>query len=263
MNFCKKCGAVMAFASGICTRCGTQNGGAGDSSTGGGFGAGVGPAWGRNPGMQGRIPDPAATVANNPDYARNDLIRTLEKYKSLLAECEELKGMIKPQSSFPTSEQTDFKKRSFIKFFWPFLVAAPVAYYVVYLLSTFIAVFSLRDVVDSDYMSRTAMTDTLMGMIVALIIAGAIIFFGVKVSKRKQADFNRNAEYMNREASERYQKGLQNQRMITLYQENQNEMRLYEKFVPEKYRTAAQLEAIIEIIKDKRADTVEDAIELL
>ena len=96
-----------------------------------------------------------------------------------------------------------------------------------------------------------------------IIVAAVIIFFGVKTSKRKQADFNSNADFMNRQASERYQKGLQNQKMINLYQSNIQEMHKYETMVPEKHRNSADVGSIIQILKEDRAQTVDEAIALL
>ena len=110
------------------------------------------------------------------------LISKLERYKDLLAENEELDTLIKPQSSFPASEEMGFKKRSFIKYFWPFVVAAPVAGYLIYFISSMIAMSSINSY-DTSFMtqaevqaiSNKIMSDTYMGMLVAIIVAAAII----------------------------------------------------------------------------------------
>ena len=229
MAFCRKCGAIMAGFETACGRCG-------------------------------------APVDSSDIGGKNELIRTLEKYRTLLSECEELKTMMKPQSDFPMSESTDFKKRSFIRYFWPFLIAAPVAFYVIYLASTFIIMYSAIDTISTtgrNVSEASLYGDTMLGMVIALIVAAVIIFFGVKTSKRKQADFNSNADFMNRQASERYQKGLQNQKMINLYQSNIQEMHKYETMVPEKHRNSADVGSIIQILKEDRAQTVDEAVALL
>ena len=100
-------------------------------------------------------------------------------------------------------------------------------------------------------------------MIVALIVAAAIIFFGVKISKRKQEDFNSNADYMNRQSMDKYRQGVQNQKMIDIFQENIAEMHKYESLVPEKYRTSSLVGEIISILNDDRAQTVEEACSML
>ena len=201
---------------------------------------------------------------------KNALISKLERYKDLLAENEELDTMIKPQSSFPASEETGFKKRSFIKYFWPFIVAAPVVGYLIYFVSTMIAMSSINSY-DASFMteaeaqliSNQISSDIFMGMIVAIIVAAAIIIFGIVLCKRKQADFNSSADFMIRQASERYQKGLENQRMINLKQSNIQQMYQYESMVPNEYRTSFSVERLIEYIKNDEAKTVEEACELL
>lgn len=198
------------------------------------------------------------------------LISKLERYKDLLAENEELDTMIKPQSSFPASEETGFKKRSFIKYFWPFIVAAPVVGYLIYFVSTMIAMSSINSY-DASFMteaeaqliSNQISSDIFMGMIVAIIVAAAIIIFGIVLCKRKQADFNSSADFMIRQASERYQKGLENQRMINLKQSNIQQMYQYESMVPNEYRTSFSVGRLIEYIKNDEAKTVEEACELL
>ena len=237
MAFCDKCGAIIAFAGGKCPRCGLQKNTA-----------------------QPNIP-------SFGDTSKMALITKLERYKQLLGECEELKAMIKPQSEFPSSLNLDFKKRSFMRYFWPFLIGGIGGGYIVYMASAFIAMMSLRSYVSS-YSNSTraaenAMSDTFGGFIVAVIVAAIIIFFGVRIAKRKQADFNSNAEYMNRELEDRYNKGLNNQKMIGIYQENLTEMRQYEPLVPEQYRSAAQVSSILEFIKENKADNVDEAIILL
>ena len=193
--------------------------------------------------------------------AKDDLIEKLAKYKELLGENEELMTMIRPQSEFPTSEPV-FKKRSFMKYFWPFLVGAVVGGYLVYMLSSVFIVATTS----SAYSQATASSvlgDAFIGLILALIVAAAIAFIGVKISKSKQEAHNSNAEYMMRETSERYQKGLLNEKMVNLYQENINTMRQYERFVPEKYRTSALVGSILDILKEDKAETVEEAITML
>ena len=196
-------------------------------------------------------------VANGKD----DLIDKLVKYKQLLGENEELETMIIPQSEFPTSEPV-FKKRSFMKYFWPFLIAAVVGGYLIYMLSSVIIVATTT----SAYSQATASSvlgDAFVGLILALIVAAAIAFIGVKISKSKQEAHNSNAEYMMRETSERYQKGLMDQKMLNIYQENINEMRQYERIVPEPYRSSAKVGSIINLLNEDKAQTVEEAIMLL
>lgn len=238
MAFCKKCGALIAFAGGNCPRCGQQS----------------------SIGAAGR--DTVMSAGNG--FAKDVTIGKLERYRQLIGECDELQTMIKPQSSFPSSLDTSFKKKSFMSYFWPFMVGGIIGGYAVYMVASFIvALSSVNLVIDSQEAASRLLGDSFAGIIVALIVAGAIIFFGVKVAKRKQADFNSNAEFMNKEAEARYNKGQENQRMIALMQQNTTEMRKYESLVPEGYRTYDKLGAIIDLMKEDKAQTVEEAIALL
>ena len=234
MNLCQKCGAPLGPADRICGKCGTP-----------------------------------VTQAFVVDTKKINLIKDLETYRELLSETEELKSMIKPQSSFPSSVDR-FKTRSFMRYFWPFMVGGPVAGYVIYIISTIIMMSSVMSMdtynmtnEQAQRASASILSDTFGGMIVALFVTAAIIIFGVVISKRKQRDFNSNAEFMNMQASERYNMGVKNQKMIDIYQDDINRMYKYESLVPEEYRKPSKIRKIIDVIKDEKADTVEEAIALL
>ena len=193
--------------------------------------------------------------------AKDDLIDKLVRYKQLLSECEELKTMMKPQNSYVSDEPTVYKTRSFMRYFWPFLVGAVVGGYLIYMLSSVIIVSTIS----SDYSQATASSvlgDAFIGLILALIVAAAIAFIGVKISKSKQAAFNSNAEYMMRQAEKRRQEAQDNQKILNVYQENVTEMHLYEHLVPEQYRTSAKVGTIIDLLKEDKAETVEEACSL-
>jgi hypothetical protein len=193
--------------------------------------------------------------------AKDDLIDKLVRYKQLLSECEELKTMMKPQNSYVSDEPTVYKTRSFMRYFWPFLVGAVVGGYLIYMLSSVIIVATAS----SAYSQATASSvlgDAFIGLILAIIVAAAIAFIGVKISKSKQAAFNSNAEYMMRQADERRQAAQDNQKILNVYQENVTEMHLYEHLVPEQYRTSAKVGTIIGLLKEDKAETVEEACSL-
>lgn len=256
--------APSSFANGNSVSSPTGNGGSSNSPFGGsafGFGAFGSSGFGNT-----NYGSPEDVAERN----RKNLVSKLERYKDLLAENEELETMIKPQSSFPVTEEINFKKRSFMKYFWPYLVAAPVIGYIINFISSLMTVDTVNTYDQfnvSEEEARMAasriLSDAIVGYAVAIIVVAAIIIFGIVISKRKQAEFNSSADYMNREASERYQKGLENQRMINLQQSNIQEMHQYESLVPKEYRTAIRVGKIIEFIKNGDADTVEDACDMI
>ena len=233
MGVCKQCGAFMKFTDLLCPQCGTPVG----------------------------VESPVVSE-------KEMLIRRLTKLRDLLGETAELKSMIKPQSDFPMSDNQIYKKRSMMKFFWPFLVGGIGGANLIYAISYVIAVANAESQMYSTSMSSTkalsnATEQVLGGWVVAIIVGLGIIILGIKISKSKQRAFNENAEYMNRMATEKYEKGLQNQKMINLYQEDIQELHQYENLVPEEFQTYGEVDKIINLIKEDQAQTIEEACAIL
>ena len=187
-----------------------------------------------------------------------------------MGETEELKRYIRPQSEFPMYEASDYKKRSLMKFFWPFLVGGIGSYILITVISCIIAVNSVYAkgsyaLSSSQYaITQKEMADTIYGgVIVGLVVCLGIILIGLKISRRKRDDFNKNADYMNMQKTEKYREGLKNQKMIDMYQEDINEMYKYEQLVPKEYRTIPQITKIIELIENDQAATVEEACAMM
>ena len=206
----------------------------------------------------------------NEAEVKKDLINKLTEYQTLLSECEELETMIKPQSSFPATDAAPFKKRSFMRYFWPFIIGGVGGFYVVYVLSVLIGTYSTlssynpyTSKVTKDALERNLLSDYLLGWVVGAIVCIAIICIGIKVAKKKQAAINDNAERVNAEISERYRKGRLNEKMIELHTDNTRKMRFYEDLVPEEYRTSAQVASLITVLKEGKAKTVEEACALI
>lgn len=292
METCKKCGTIIAFVGGSCPKCAKENatpntpGASGSPSPFGAFGAfgmfGANPSSANtnndnsnnnsdnsnnNSNNNGVTPFGAATAAT---LNKNSLLRDLKEYRELLSETAELKSRIKPQSEFPKSNEEMYKRRSFIKYFWPFVVAAPVSGYLIYIISYLIMMSSVRsqagmysDVDDARRAVAGIMGDLIGGIAVAIIVAAAIIIFGIIICKRKQLDFNSNADYMNRMVSERYQMGVENQKMIDLYQDDITRMRKFETMVPKDYQNYTAIGKIIDLIEEDRATTIEGACDII
>lgn len=244
MDTCKACGTILPFSGMKCPRCGYSK-----DETGAAGG------------------DASATIKPF-NTEKHVLIMNLTKLRDLLGENEELETMIKPQSEFPSSDEKIYKKRSLMRFFWPFLVGGIGAGFLIYCISLFIMFSSMVDASSRDHISsqeaqtlvNNAMGDIYGGFIVAVIVAVAIIIIGVKISRRKRDDINSNADMMNRIAAERYQMGLKNEKLIDLYQSNLGNIKRYENLVPPEYRTSRKVNLIIECLKEDKATTVEEAI---
>ncbi len=245
MDTCKACGTILPFAGMKCPKCGFSK--------------------------DGENAAPAGGPARPFNSDKHILIMNLTKFRDLLSENEELQRMIKPQSEFPRQDEQVYKKRTLMKFFWPFLVGGIGAGILVYIISMIIMVSTVMNAGTQPSMTQAqidtytshAVTDIYGGYFVAIIVALAIIFLGLWLSRKKRDAFNSNADMMNRIASERYQQGLKNERMIDIYQDNLANMRRYETLVPEEYQTSEKVSLIIEALKEGPAETVEDAIAML
>ena len=245
MDTCKACGTILPFAGMKCPKCGFSK--------------------------DGENAAPAGGPARPFNSDKHILIMNLTKFRDLLSENEELQTMIKPQSEFPRQDEQVYKKRTLMKFFWPFLVGGIGAGILVYIISMIIMLSTVMNAGTQPSMTQAqidtytshAVTDIYGGYFVAIIVALAIIFLGLWLSRKKRDAFNSNADMMNRIASERYQQGLKNERMIDIYQDNLANMRRYETLVPEEYQTSEKVSLIIEALKEGPAETVEDAIAML
>ena len=205
------------------------------------------------------------TESDKQSAARSNILKKLGKYKQLLTENEELESLIKPQSSFPNSAEKNYKSRSFIKYFWPFMIAAPIIGYIIYVGGTLLAAMSIAmdATVETTSQAMGIFMIPIVLIVLAIIVAGVIIFVGIRISRRKQNEFNSNAERMNRESAEKYQQGLRNQELVNMYQDNINKMHPYITLVPEKYRSADSVGKIMELIQDEKAENVEEACALI
>lgn len=236
MEFCKKCGTILAFSGMACPRCGNFKG----------------------------------SDADNAATGKISLIRNLEKFRDLLGETEQLRAMIKPQSEFPMSNEQSYKKRLFMRYFWPFLVGGIAAGTVVYFIATLIAIFSAASTANSaytytdvSYLEQRVVGDVYAGYFAGVIIAVIIIIVGTMIAKRKRNEFNHNADIMNQIATEKYQQGVKNQKMIDIYQENLHNMRIYENLVPEEFQSYDKINEIIVLLKEDKANTIDEAVALL
>ena len=211
MDTCKACGTILPFAGMKCPKCGFSK--------------------------DGENAAPAGGPARPFNSEKHVLIMNLTKFRDLLSENEELQRMIKPQSEFPRTEEQVYKKRTLMKFFWPFLVGGIGAGFLIYFISMIIMFSTVYSAgtqstltqAQVDTYTSHAVADVYGGYVVAIAVALAIIFLGLWLSRKKRDAFNSNADMMNRIASERYQQGLKNERMIDIYQDNLSNMLIWKR----------------------------------
>ena len=203
-------------------------------------------------------------------FRKNTLIRDLTRFRDLLLEVEELNTMIRPQSDFPLTNNNEFKKKSFMRYFWPFLVGGIAGGSILYMIVAMITFYStmkqanyIVSRADANNLSASMVSDIYIGYIACFIAALGIILIGVKIAKSKQAAANKEVDMLMREQSEKYQKGLKNQKMIEIQTDDLREIRKLEPLVPEEYQDPDSLTKIIDLIKNDKATTVEEACALL
>ena len=217
MAYCKKCGAYITKEDEFCGKCGTKQ----------------------------------STGEFDQNMDKKDLLKKLDEYRLLLDEYEYLKDKVKPQESFPSYEENTFKKRSFIRYFWPFLVIGLGAFYLIYMAAALLGGYN-----------KDAIT-LLLGILFAIIAAVIIIVFGFKVAKRKQAEVNREADMMNEIARERVAKADANQRNLDRLNQLVEKKYYYDPLVPEEYRDFDHVAKIEELIMQNKADTIEEACSII
>ncbi len=192
--------------------------------------------------------------------ANQELIARLKEYRDLLAETEELGAFIKSPGDTHTTPPAPLKKKTFMRFFWPWMVAAIIAFYVVYMATAFIAMQStIRTAGTARLAFSQMMGDTMAGMICAAIVVIIIILFGIRVAKRKRNYSNRETEYLNKIADEKYNRGMANQKAIKILEEDIIKAHEFEPLVPAGYRTSEKVGIIIDLISSGKAETVEEA----
>lgn len=208
-----------------------------------------------------------AGVENAPELIKQGLIKDLERFKKLLGDASELSPQIRPQSDFPSAPASGLKKRTLMKYLWPYLVAGIGAATVLYII---IVVMTLQSAVSSGYYnssrySRADLESSLAGgvyggYILAALVGVAIIGIGIFIAKKKRASFNNNVDYMIREVNEKYNQGVKNLQMREQLNKKLREMQKYESLVPEEYQRCDKLGEIIDLLKSDKAQTVEEAI---
>lgn len=212
-----------------------------------------------------------APTEKAPELIKDELLKKLERFKALLGEASELGSQIKPQSEFPSEPNADFKKRTLMKYLWPYLVggigAASVLYLII-VIATMVSAVNSGNYKYSRYGTSSLDPSSLMGSIyggyfLAALVGVAIIFIGIIIAKKKRNSFNTNADYMIREYNQKYQEGVRNQQMSDRLNKLIREMSQYEELVPVEYQDCEKLGKIIDQIKSGKAYTVEEAISQL
>ena len=212
-----------------------------------------------------------APTEKAPELIRDDLLKKLERFKTLLGEASDLGSRIKPQSEFPSAPNADFKKRTLMKYLWPYLVGGIGGASILYIIIVVVTMLSAIDSGNykySRYGTSSVDPSSFMGSIyggyfLAALVGVAIIAIGIIIAKKKRNSFNTNADYMIMEYNQKYQEGVRNLEMTNRLNKLISEMSQYEHLVPVEYQDCEQLGKIIDQIKSGKAYTVEEAISQL
>ena len=215
MGFCKKCGAYYDENDELCYHCGAK------------------------------INDPEEVPS------KDELLKELDAYRLILDEYEYLKAVVKPESNYSSFQPTRTEKRSFIRYFWPFLVISFIAFCIINA--------GARSICDTSCCQRYLA----IGFFVAIAIALVILLYGYGFAKRKQAEVNRDASIMNALTMDLYTIGQANQEKVNRLRELSSEKSKYDHLVPEGYRDFDHVAKIQELIMQDKASSVEEAIAII
>lgn len=215
MGFCKKCGAYYEDYDEICYQCGAK------------------------------ISDPDEVSD------KEELVEKLDKYRLILDEYEYLKAIVKPSENYASFREQKQGKRSFIRFFWPFLVISFLTFWIIKAGSNTICA------------AGSCTRYSFIGLLVAIAISLVIVLYGYGFAKNKQAEVNRDADIMNALTMDLYTIGQANQEKLNRLNELTREKSKYDHLVPEGWRDFDHVAKIQELIMQDKAASVEEAIAII
>ena len=219
MGFCKKCGAYYDEYDEFCYHCGAKI----ESS------------------------DEATDITTD----KEKLIKDLDDYRLILDEYEYLKANVKPEGSYSSFQESTSRKKSFIRYFWPFTVISFIAFCVIYAGS--------RSICDAHSCQRY----TFIGLIAAIAVSLVIILYGYGFAKKKQSEVNRDIAIMNALTMDMHIIGQANQEKLNRLKELSSEKSKYDQLVPAGYRDFDHVAKIEELIMRDKAASVEEACRMI
>jgi len=256
MAFCRKCGAEMAEDDAFCSKCGASV-----ASTIPSAGVETPSSVNRSFGVQGAQQaaygtqqsayeaQPATYNAQPGIQNKNELLQVLQRYRDVIRDLE--KANAEATSTF-ASEAYDEPVRyyTFMRFYWPFLVGAFFAFWIVYIFMARLAVHTL------------SMNVLKIGLILAIIVTLTLVFVGIGVARNKQDSAN-NAVYAYADSRRRKAKSKE----VTAAEKKQLEekKRSLEKdlgMLPGKYRNYDALCNIVRLLKFDKAATLQEAMKM-
>ena len=218
MAICWKCGSIIGDGVEFCPKCGPGINGAGDADE------------------------------------RSVLIKKIDEYRLLLDEYEYITKTVLPQSNFTDEEnEPSIKKRSFFKYFWPYLVISAIILYATgALLSIYVNFANGRDVLT-----------VLVAPLLAMGFVAVLIVFGIKNSRRKQKEMNSRAETLTSIQNEKNLLALANQKKIDRLAELEPKKAQFDSLIPEGYRDFDHVAKIEDLIIQNKATTIDEAIAII
>ncbi|MBO7424227.1 MAG: zinc-ribbon domain-containing protein [Clostridiales bacterium] len=223
MAFCDKCGFELEDGDLFCAKCGHKM-----------FG-------GETSGEESEEPK---------HISKEMLIKDLTEYKSALAmkRTYSVKAKEPEDSGLFGSRDTEQLRHTFIKFYWPYLVAAPIAYFVI---AVSIAVFGV--LVESLFLTSAA-------YLVAFIVAAVILLVGRSKAMAERDSANYAVMEHNKRVRDRKKEREDIDGIERKLRKAQNTIDKYEDLIPVKYRNETSLNTIIRQLKLTDAKTIEEVI---
>ena len=215
MIICKQCGAPMGDNAISCGKCGAEN-------------------------------------TERVGLDKQDLLAKLGRFKQLLDESSELAPKIRPQFEFPTSSSCNFAKKSFMRYFWPYMVGAVVTVNVLYFLG-YILYISL----DTPLLFSLLSAIGVIAMIVILIVGG-------KTAVKRRNELNIQVDNRNQSERKKYREIQEKTELLkTQYANKKNSLSIYNDIVPLKNRNSRHMIRVKSLLQTNKAETFADALKLI
>ena len=221
MAYCRKCGAQLKDDDVFCLAC-------------------------------GETIDREANMASLP-ATKEESISVAEKLKDEYASVEKLlKEINENETILSRPVYYEDRRHTAFRYFWPFLIIAFVAFYVVCFIGTVICVL----INDSGGM-------VLVFFISLAVVAGILVYGGSYAGKKRD---RKNKELSDDEylKKKRYKELVERTNELKIKYNNRiSEFSGYHQFVPYQFRTKQHMERVIFLLAANRAENFSEAIRLL
>ncbi|MCR5616992.1 MAG: zinc-ribbon domain-containing protein [Clostridiales bacterium] len=232
MAYCSKCGTELRDDDIFCSKCGSKVSGDG-----------------RGNGEAASAPDEGNNDGSG-QISKDMLIRDLTEYKRALSEKKVLESKLREYGAgglFGGSDQI-LREHTFIKFYWHYLVAAPITFIAVMFFVMIMGVFA-----ESAAMIYAS-------YVVAMIAVAIVLLVGRSKALIAQSEANNSVLEHNKKIRDRMKEKALDDVAKEKIARARKVIKKYEDLIPVKYRNESSLNMIIRQLKITDAKTIDEVI---